>query len=98
VEDGKLWVIKQVNLSTKSEKEKEAFRQELKILESLNHPNIVKFKEVYATLKGKVCLVMEYADGKISAVLFTIGGDLSVYIQQQSSGALAESKVVELLY
>jgi NIMA (never in mitosis gene a)-related kinase len=37
--------------------------QEAKILESLNQPNIIKFKEVYKTKKGKLCIVMEYADG-----------------------------------
>ena len=37
--------------------------KEAKILEALKHPNIVKFKEVYKTKKGKLCIVMEYADG-----------------------------------
>jgi NIMA (never in mitosis gene a)-related kinase len=37
----------------------------------LNHPNIVKFREVYLTKKGKMCIVMEYADG----------GDLSKQIK-----------------
>lgn len=27
------------------------------------HPNIVKFREVYKTRNGKLCIVMEYADG-----------------------------------
>ncbi len=37
--------------------------KEAKILEAFSHPNIVKFKEVYKTKKGKLCIVMEYADG-----------------------------------
>ena len=37
--------------------------REAKILEVLNHPNIVRFMEVYKTKKGKLCIVMDYADG-----------------------------------
>jgi NIMA (never in mitosis gene a)-related kinase len=33
-------------------------------LEALSHPNIVRFIEVYKTKKGKLCIVMDYADGK----------------------------------
>ena len=37
---------------------------EAKILEALSrHPNIVQFREVFKTKKGRLCLVMEYADG-----------------------------------
>lgn len=46
-----------------SDDEKRATLKEAKILEALKHPNIVKFKEVYKTKKGKLCIVMEYADG-----------------------------------
>lgn len=33
-------------------------------MEQLKHPNIVNFREVYKTIKGKLCIVMDYADGK----------------------------------
>ena len=33
-------------------------------MEALQHPNIVKFIEVYKTKKGKLCIIMDYADGK----------------------------------
>lgn len=46
-----------------SEEERKETLKEAKILEALNHPNIVKFKEVYKTKKGRLCIVMEYADG-----------------------------------
>ena len=46
-----------------SEEEKKETLKESKIHEALNHPNIVKFKEVYKTKKGRLCIVMEYADG-----------------------------------
>lgn len=38
--------------------------REAKILEKLNHPNIVRFREVYRTKAGQLCIVMDYADGK----------------------------------
>jgi NIMA (never in mitosis gene a)-related kinase len=63
VSDGSLCVIKQVDLSKMSESEKKETLKEAKILEAFNHPNIVKFREVYKTKKGKLCIVMDYADG-----------------------------------
>ena len=50
-------------LSTMSDDEKKETLKEAKILQALQHPNIVKFREVYKTKKGKLCIVMEYADG-----------------------------------
>jgi NIMA (never in mitosis gene a)-related kinase len=47
-----------------STEERNATLKEAKILEALNHPNIVRYREVYKTKKGKLCIVMDYADGK----------------------------------
>jgi serine/threonine protein kinase len=44
--------------------------QESRLLEALQHPNIVRFIEVYKTKKGKLCIIMDYADGK--STLFNI--------------------------
>ena len=44
-----------------SDDEKKETLKEAKILQALQHPNIVKFREVYKTKKGKLCIVMEYA-------------------------------------
>jgi NIMA (never in mitosis gene a)-related kinase len=57
-------VIKKIDIKSMSpEERKEAFR-ESKIMEVLtNHPNIIRFKEVYKTKKGELCIVMDYADG-----------------------------------
>ena len=49
----------------------ERFRREAQSAAGLNHPNIVTFREVYKTKKGKLCIVMDYADG----------GDLQKMIQ-----------------
>jgi NIMA (never in mitosis gene a)-related kinase len=32
-------------------------------MEKFTHPNIIKSYDVYKTKKGKLCIVMEYADG-----------------------------------
>jgi len=53
-----------------SDEEKKETLKEAKILEALHHPNIVKFKEVYKTKKGKLCIVMEYADGIYFCMIF----------------------------
>jgi NIMA (never in mitosis gene a)-related kinase len=55
--------MKQIDITKMSEQEKRETVQEAKILEALNHPNIVKFIEVYKTKKGKLCIVMDYCDG-----------------------------------
>jgi len=56
-------VIKQIDIQGMSEQERKETLAEAKILEVLNHPNIVRFREVYKTKKGKLCIVMDYADG-----------------------------------
>jgi len=49
--------------------------KEAKVLEILNHPNIVHFREVYKTKKGVLCIVMEYADN----------GDLDMAIKSRKA-------------
>jgi NIMA (never in mitosis gene a)-related kinase len=56
-------VIKQIDITQMSEDERKETLREAKILEVLDHPNIIRFKEVYKTKKGKLCIVMDYADG-----------------------------------
>jgi len=56
-------VIKEIRIKDMSDSEKRKALKEAKIMEKFEHPNIVKFHEVYKTKKGKLCIVMEYADG-----------------------------------
>ena len=56
-------VIKKIDIQKLSEQEKRDTIKEAKILEVLNHPNIIRFKEVYKTKKGQLCIVMDFADG-----------------------------------
>jgi NIMA (never in mitosis gene a)-related kinase len=56
--------MKQIDISKMSESERKETVKEAKILEVLSHPNIVKFIEVFKTKSGKLCIVMDFADGK----------------------------------
>ncbi|CDW72535.1 protein kinase domain containing protein [Stylonychia lemnae] len=83
--DKTLAVIKQVDIGGMSMKEREDTLKEAKILEVFNHPNIVRFREVYKTKKGKLCIVMDYADG----------GDLQKLIQAQLGKAFSENQILD---
>lgn len=83
--DKQLCVIKQVDLSKLSQAEKDETLKEAKILGALQHPNIVKFREVYKTKKGKLCIVMDYADG----------GDLSSKIKAARSQQFPEPVILD---
>ncbi len=58
-------VIKTLNLESLSEEAKKEAFKEAKILEKLDHPNIIKFIEVFRSNKPfpTLNIVMEYADG-----------------------------------
>lgn len=52
-------VIKQMDITKMSEQEKKDTLTEARVLERLSHPNIIRFREVYKTKKGKLCIVMD---------------------------------------
>jgi len=49
-------------------------------LEALDHPNIVKFIDVYRTKKGNMFIVMDFADG----------GDLDARKKEQRGRPMSE--------
>jgi NIMA (never in mitosis gene a)-related kinase len=57
--------VKTVLLDNMTEQEQKDSFLESKILEKLDHPNIIKFIEVYLSKKPRLSLyiVMDYADG-----------------------------------
>ena len=61
--DGSYAVIKQVEIAKMDEEEKKATLREARILEVLHHPFITRFREVYRTRKGILCIVMEFCEG-----------------------------------
>ena len=73
-------VMKQIDIHKMSDAEKREVVQESRLLEALAHPNIVKFIEVYKTKKGRMCIIMDYADG----------GDLSQKIKERKGQNFSE--------
>jgi NIMA (never in mitosis gene a)-related kinase len=56
--------ITKVKLGKLNEKEKENALNEVRILASLEHPNIVGYKEAFFEESTQtLCIVMEFADG-----------------------------------
>jgi len=78
-------VIKQMDIRTMTEEEKRDTLREAKILECLNHPNIIRFREVYKTKKGKLCIVMDFADG----------GDLHSKIKDAKGSYFPENQILD---
>ncbi|KAL4429871.1 hypothetical protein ABPG74_022894 [Tetrahymena malaccensis] len=61
--DQQIYALKKVNLTTLSLKEKENALNEVRIIASIRHPNVVSFKESFLSDDGEfLYLVMEYAD------------------------------------
>lgn len=60
--DNSYCVVKEIDIKDKSEEDRRETLKEARILEYVNHPNIVSFREVYKTPKGKLCIVMNFAD------------------------------------
>ena len=85
--DNSQCVIKQINIQNMSEKDKQDTLNEAKILEKLDHPNIIKFKEVFIENKPikTLNIVTEYADG----------GDLSLTIKNQKKEYFKEFQVLD---
>ena len=81
-----LRVIKQIDMSSLSKQEQTEALREGRVLGQLNHPNIIRFHEVYKTKHRKLCIVMEYADG----------GDLAGRIEAQRGVAMTEDTVLSL--
>ena len=87
--DGSLCVIKQILIEGMNEKEKEDVLNESNILAKLDHPNIIKFYDVFESKKPKhmINIVTEYADG----------GDLSEKIKERKNknGNFTESEILD---
>ena len=68
VKDSNMCVMKMIDIGRMSEREKKETVQEARLLEAFNHPNIVTFIEVFKTKKGKLCIIMDYCDGKFNHI------------------------------
>lgn len=53
-----------MNINKMNDEEKNLAYKETKIMQLLNHPGIIHFRESYRNSLGELCIVMDYADGK----------------------------------
>ena len=63
VDDTEEYALKKVKMLSLTEKEKDNALNEVRILASIDHPNVIGFKEAFIDEpSSSLCLVMEYAD------------------------------------
>ncbi|KAM4613053.1 serine/threonine-protein kinase Nek4 isoform 2-T2 [Polymixia lowei] len=83
--DRKQYVIKKLNLTTSSKRERRAAEQEAQLLSQLRHPNIVTYRESWEGDDCQLYIVMGFCEG----------GDLYRRLKQQKGELLPERQVVE---
>lgn len=61
--DNKIYAMKKVKMGKLTEKEKQNALNEIRILASIDHVNVIGYKEAFfENLTGNLCIVMEMAD------------------------------------
>ncbi|XP_062069261.1 serine/threonine-protein kinase Nek1 isoform X4 [Lepus europaeus] len=83
-EDGKQYVIKEINISRMSSKEREESRREVAVLANMKHPNIVQYRESFEE-NGSLYIVMDYCEG----------GDLFKRINAQRGNLFQEDQILD---
>uniref|UniRef100_A0A3P8SAH1 Serine/threonine-protein kinase Nek4 n=1 Tax=Amphiprion percula TaxID=161767 RepID=A0A3P8SAH1_AMPPE len=83
--DRKQYVIKKLNLTTSSKRERRSAEQEAQLLSQLQHPNIVTYRESWEGDDCQLYIVMGFCEG----------GDLYHRLKQQKGELLPERQVVE---
>ncbi|XP_074542644.1 serine/threonine-protein kinase Nek4 [Halichoeres trimaculatus] len=83
--DRKQYVIKKLNLTTSSKRERRSAEQEAQLLSQLRHPNIVTYRESWEGDDCQLYIAMGYCEG----------GDLYHRLKQQKGELLPERQVVE---
>lgn len=78
-------VVKQMECGSMDPKERNEAVKEALMLKRMDHPNIVRFQEVFMTRKGRLCIVMDYADG----------GDVHMELKRQEGRLLPEDRILE---
>jgi len=62
--DSGTYGLKKVKIGNLSEKEKNNALNEVRILASVKHPNVIAYKEAFIDEDSKtLCLILEYANG-----------------------------------
>uniref|UniRef100_A0A5F8HEX2 non-specific serine/threonine protein kinase n=1 Tax=Monodelphis domestica TaxID=13616 RepID=A0A5F8HEX2_MONDO len=83
-EDCKQYVIKEINISKMSSKEREESRREVEVLANMKHPNIVLYRESFEE-SGSLYIVMDYCEG----------GDLYKRINAQKGVLFPEDQIMD---
>ncbi|XP_015200423.1 serine/threonine-protein kinase Nek1 isoform X2 [Lepisosteus oculatus] len=83
-EDGKQYVIKEINISKMSNKERQESRREVAVLANMKHPNIVQYRESFEET-GCLYIVMDYCEG----------GDLFKRINAQKGVLFSEDQIMD---
>lgn len=78
-----LCVVKQMETLMMQPKERDEAVKEAMLLKKMDHPNIVRFQEVFMTRKGRLCIVMDYADG----------GDVHMEIKGRQGKLIPEEQI-----
>lgn len=91
LKDSKIYALKRVKESNLKKKELSNSLNEIRILASISHPNIIGFKEAFIDKDSKdLCLIMEYAGG----------GDLQAKIKEckKKRVRLPENVIIRFFY
>ncbi|XP_053441753.1 serine/threonine-protein kinase Nek1 isoform X4 [Nycticebus coucang] len=83
-EDGRQYVIKEINISKMSSKEREESSREVAVLANMKHPNIVQYRESFEE-HGSLYIVMDYCEG----------GDLFKRINAQKGNLFQEDQILD---
>ncbi|NWX44131.1 NEK1 kinase, partial [Steatornis caripensis] len=83
-ENGQQYVIKEINISKMSSKEREESRREVAVLANMKHPNIVLYRESFEE-NGCLYIVMDYCEG----------GDLFKKINAQKGILFSEDQILD---
>ncbi|XP_041529672.1 serine/threonine-protein kinase Nek1 isoform X2 [Microtus oregoni] len=83
-EDGRHYVIKEINISRMSGRERQESRREVAVLANMKHPNIVQYKESFEE-NGSLYIVMDYCEG----------GDLFKRINAQKGALFQEDQILD---
>ena len=62
VTDNKTYALKKVSMDSLSTRERNNALNEVRILASIDHANIVQYKEAFTDNEKYLCVVMEFAD------------------------------------
>uniref|UniRef100_A0A8B9Q0L3 non-specific serine/threonine protein kinase n=1 Tax=Apteryx owenii TaxID=8824 RepID=A0A8B9Q0L3_APTOW len=83
-ENGQQYIIKEINISKMSNKEREESRREVAVLANMKHPNIVLYRESFEE-NGCLYIVMDYCEG----------GDLFKKINAQKGILFSEDQILD---